>query len=105
MKNDFNFLGLAKRANALYIGQDKVLCALNTGAEFFVLTSIDISPTLLRKVQAKASTAEITIVKTNLSREEIGSLLGINSSSILAIEKNNPFAKKIKQIDILQNND
>ena len=104
MKNDYNFLGLAKKANALYIGQDKVLFALNSNAEFFVLISTDISQTLLRKLHAKALNHSVTIIETNLTRGELGSLLGINSSSIIAIEKSNPFAKKIKQIDILQNN-
>ncbi len=100
MNNSFNFLGLAKKANAILIGQDDVLFALQHGIEMFVLISSDVSTTLLRKIQTKASATNSSIVKLGLSRGEIGSLLGIRSASVLAIKKDNSFAEKLKQIEL-----
>ena len=99
MTNKFNCLGLAKKANAVYIGQDIVLRALKNACEMYVLVSNDISQTLLRKIQAKALKGKVSIIYTDLSRSEIGSLLGMRSSCIVAIEKHNAFAEKIKEIN------
>ncbi len=104
MNNPFNFLGLARKANAILIGQDNVLLALQHGIEMFVLISSDVSTTLFRKIQSKTSTTNSTIVKLDLSRNEIGSLLGIRSASVLAIKKDNPFAEKLKQIELCKKN-
>ena len=101
MNKNFSFLGLAKKANALLIGQDNVLFALKERCELFILVSNDVSSTLLRKIQAKTLSSNVTIINTDLSRGEMGTLLGIHSSSIVAIKKDNTFAEKIRQIETL----
>lgn len=86
-------LGLARRAGELIVGQDRVLGALSTGQNLFVLLTHDHSVTLKRSIDARTVT---THVLAGVSRLELGQLLGLRQAQIVALPVQSGFAEKIK---------
>ena len=86
-------LSLARRAGELVIGQDRVLDALSDGQALFVVLSCDHSETLMRSLVRKGSTPR---VMTEVSRLELGRLLGLRQAQIAALPAQSGFAKKLE---------
>lgn len=88
-----SMLGLARRARALIIGQDKVLAAkLN---KLLVVTSSDPAANVSRKLENREDGSSIYSIE-GLSRERLGTAVGLISTQIVAIDHKNGFAKKLE---------
>ena len=88
-------LSLARRAGELVIGQDRVLDALSAGQLLLVLLTHDHSETLARSL---ASREADTRVLTEVSRLELGHLLGLRQAQIVALPAKSGFAKKLMEL-------
>ena len=88
-------LSLARRAGELVIGQDRVLDALSAGQALLVLLTYDYSETLARSL---ASREADTRVLTEVSRLELGHLLGLRQAQIVALPAKSGFAKKLMEL-------
>lgn len=89
----FGILGLARRANELIIGQDRVTESIIAGKLLLVLLTNDHSESLSRLVETK--NVEV-IVLTEISRTELGQYLGLRQAQIAALPVRSGFAGKIK---------
>ena len=90
-----SLLGIARRAGALTVGQDKVFAAMRNGSELFIIVSADCSRNVLRKVSS--SNCE-TLVAESFSRESLGASVGVMNSQIVALPCGSGFAKKLKEL-------
>lgn len=88
-------LSLARRAGELVIGQDRVLDALSAGQLLLVLLTHDHLETLARSL---ASREADTRVLTEVSRLELGHLLGLRQAQIVALPAKSGFAKKLMEL-------
>ena len=88
-------LSLAHRAGELVIGQDRVLDALAAGQTLFVALSCDYSDTLMRSLLRKDATPR---VMTEVSRLELGRLLGLRQTQIAALPAKSGFAKRLEEL-------
>ena len=89
-----SLLGMARRARALIVGQDKVFAAMR-GGELFIIASADCSPNVMRK--ALSSNCE-TLVVENFSRESLGAAVGVMNAQIVALPRGSGFVKKLKEL-------
>ncbi len=89
-------LGMARRAGALLIGQDKVLPALRKREKYALFISEDCSADVFRRAVAaeKRDEAEIFLLE-GVSRALLGASLGIASAQIAALPAESGFVKKI----------
>lgn len=85
-------LGLARRAGELIIGQDRVLENLGSSNNYIVFITHDCSCTLKRSVDAKNVPVHVL---TDLSRLELGQLLGLRQAQIAALPSQSGFARKL----------
>ena len=90
-----SLLGIARRAHALVVGQDKVFAAMRGGDELFIITSADCSPNVMRK--ALSSNCE-TLVAESFSRESLGAAIGVMNAQIVALPGGSGFVKKLKEL-------
>lgn len=88
-----NTLGLSRRAGELIVGQDRVLQSLSAGQNLFILLTNDHSAALKRAIDAKNTE---THVLTDISRSELGQLLGLRQAQVVALPVRSGFAGKIK---------
>lgn len=93
-----NILGLARRAGILLIGQDQVLKELRHAGTLMTVVTSDCSPSLLRRLKAKAERGEITLLTLeDTDRSLLGSHLGVDSAQIAALPYGG-LAKKVLAI-------
>lgn len=88
-------LSLARRAGELVIGQDRVLDSLSAGQDLIVLLADDHSETLARSLAMRA--ADTRVLK-EVSRLELGHLLGLRQAQIAALPAKSGFAKKLMEL-------
>ena len=88
-------LGLARKAGELIVGQDRVLECLASRRDCLVLMSNDYSETLKRNVDAKGVPVHIL---ADLSRLELGQLLGLRQAQIVALPAQSGFARKLVEL-------
>ena len=88
-------LSLAHRAGELLIGQDRVLDAITAGQTLLVVLSCDYSETLMRSLVLKGTAPRIM---TEVSRLELGRLLGRRQAQIAALPAKSGFAKKLEEL-------
>ena len=86
-------LGLARRAGALIIGQDKVLSV--RAGRLLVITSCDPAVNVVRKLENQNEENSIYCLE-GLSRERLGNAVGLGGTQIVAIDGKNGFAKKLE---------
>jgi len=89
-----SLLGMARRAGALMVGQDRVFAAMRDGG-LFIVASADCSQSVLRK--ALSSNCE-TLVAPNFSRESLGTAVGVMNAQIVALPVGSGFVKKLKEL-------
>ena len=89
-----SLLGMARRAGALMVGQDRVFAEMRSG-KLFILASADCSPNVLRK--AMSSNCE-TLVAPGFSRESLGTSIGVANAQIVALPRGSGFVKKLKEL-------
>lgn len=91
-----DMLGMARRAGALSVGQDKVLPALKGGGTFAVFVTEDCSANVVRRIEAAAARGDAVIfLLEGTSRGELGASLGITAAQTAALPMNSGFMKKI----------
>ena len=90
-----SLLGIARRAGALMIGQDKIFAAIRNGNGLFIVVSADCSRNVLRK--AFSSNCE-TLVVEGISRESLGASVGVMNTQIVALPNGSGFVKKLKEL-------
>jgi ribosomal protein L7Ae-like RNA K-turn-binding protein len=87
-------LGMARRANELIIGQDRVLRALSSGRRLFMVAAADCSQNVLRKT-GRLHCARIA---SGLSRESLGMAVGVGKTQIVALPAGSGFVKKLEEL-------
>jgi ribosomal protein L7Ae-like RNA K-turn-binding protein len=87
-------LGMARRANELIIGQDRILRALSPGRGLFIVAAADCSQNVLRKT---GRLCDIRVV-SGLSRESLGTAVGVGNTQIVALPAGSGFVKKLKEL-------
>ena len=90
-----SLLGMARKARALIVGQDKVFAAARGGNELLIITSADCSPNVMRK--ALSSNCE-TLAARDFSRETLGAAVGVMNAQIVALPRGSGFVKKLKEL-------
>jgi ribosomal protein L7Ae-like RNA K-turn-binding protein len=90
-----SLLGLARRARELVTGQDRVFAALKAGQKLCAIASEDCSPNVLRK--ARSAKCGIIVIP-GLSRESLGSAVGIGGAQIVALPSGSGFMRKITDL-------
>lgn len=88
-----SLLGLSRRAGELIIGQDRVLNSLSAGEKLLVLLTNDHSAALKRALDARTADA---CVLTEISRLELGQLLGLRQTQVVALPVSSGFAGKLR---------
>lgn len=78
------YLGLARRAQKLALGQDNVIKAVLSRTAKLVLISEDCGKAAARQIKGKAKTASIPVLIIG-TREEFGQAVGIKACSALAV--------------------
>ena len=90
-------LGLARKSGSLEVGQDRALTSRVRGITF--LTTEDCADAVLRKIEHRVSTGGHTHhIIPGVTREELGSAVGVSSAQILALPSDSGFAKKIAEL-------
>lgn len=92
-------LGMARRAGALLVGQDKVLAALKSGGRYVVFVTCDCAANVTRRLETAAGRgrAEIILIK-GTDRAELGAALGVTAAQTAALPAESGFVKKIHTI-------
>ena len=91
-----SMLSLARRAQELLIGQDKILEALRGGKRLVVFVTEDCSENVLRKLHSAEERGELNIfILKDTGRELLGRHLGINAAQAAALPEGSGFAEKI----------
>lgn len=91
-----SYIGLARRANKLALGQDNVLKAILSRQAMLVLISEDCGTAAARQIKGKSKTASIPVLIAG-TREEFGQAVGIPACSALAV-LDKGFAQLIKKV-------
>ncbi len=87
------FMGLARRAGKLSLGNDPAMEALHKGRARLILLAGDLSPRTAGGVTFAAEEYGVTVVKTGATMDEISMALG-KRTGVVAV--NDPgFAKKL----------
>ncbi|MDR2780784.1 MAG: hypothetical protein LBB28_06635 [Synergistaceae bacterium] len=87
-------LGMSRRANELIIGQDRVLKVLSSGRRLFMVAAADCSQNVVRKA---GRSGDIRVLN-GLSRESLGSAVGVGKTQIVALPAGSGFVKKLKEL-------
>ena len=90
-----SMLGIARRARALLVGQDKVFAAIRNGDKLFIIASADCSQNVIRKMLS--SNCETLFVES-FSRESLGAAIGVMNAQIVALPSGSGFVKKLKEL-------
>jgi ribosomal protein L7Ae-like RNA K-turn-binding protein len=88
------FLGMARRANELIIGQDRVKKALSSGRRLFIVAAADCSQSVLR---GAGRLCDIRVAG-GLSRESLGMAVGVGKTQIVALPAGSGFVKKLEEL-------
>lgn len=91
-----DILGMARRAGALLVGQDKVLPALKGTEAFAVFVTDDCSANVSRHIEAAArrGNADIFLLE-GTGRGVLGASLGVTAAQVAALPMDSGFVKKI----------
>jgi ribosomal protein L7Ae-like RNA K-turn-binding protein len=88
-------LGLARRANELLIGQDRIFSAIRRGQKLLAVASEDCSDNVLRK--ARAASCDVMVI-SGLRGESLGAAIGALGAKIAALPLGSGFTKKILEL-------
>ena len=91
-----SFLGLARRAGRLTMGNDPVIESIQKKEAKILLAAADLSPRTLKGVAAAAETGNVRLIQTPISMEELSFAIG-KRVGILSVNDAG-FAKKIEQL-------
>lgn len=91
-----SFLGLARRAGKLSLGNDPVLEAMTKQEAKLVLTACDLSPRTLRNIEGAATRTNTPLRQIAVPMDELGFALG-KRVGVVAVNDNG-FAVKIEQL-------
>jgi len=94
-KRLLNLLGLARRAGALTVGQDKVAESCKNNHELLILVSSDVSENVLRMLKTAIENRSAEVHKADFDRSTLGNAIGIQTAQIVAVEKDSNFAKNL----------
>jgi len=98
LKRALSLLGMARKAGALWIGQDRVLRELGI-TRSLVIASEDCSGNVLRKLAAcSGRTRSVWYVLEGVTREDLGKALGVNGAQIAALPLKSGFADKLSEL-------
>lgn len=93
-----SLLGMARRAGAVEVGQDRVLGALKISRQLVVATG-DCSPVVLRKVANLSVKREsVCYILEEVTREELGRALGVTSAQVAALPFKSGFVNKLAEL-------
>lgn len=91
-----NILGLARRAGALFVGQDHVFAEIKKSLPLLVIVTNDCSKNVLRSIDAGVERGEVTkITLDEIDRTALGAQLGIRGAQVTALIRQSGFAKNI----------
>ncbi|MDD5952646.1 MAG: ribosomal L7Ae/L30e/S12e/Gadd45 family protein [Oscillospiraceae bacterium] len=91
-----SYLGLARRAGRLSMGNDPVLESLGKRQSSLVLAARDLSERTLRKITAAAQQAQVKLLQTPLSMEDLSYAIG-KRVGIVSVNDDG-FARKIEEL-------
>lgn len=97
-KRLLSLLGMARRAGALVIGQDRVLGGLGRSRSLVIATG-DCARNVLRKLAASSERGEnICYVLEDVAREDLGRALGVTSAQVDALSLKSGFVNKLTEL-------
>lgn len=91
-----SFLGLARRAGKLAMGNDPVLESIQKKEAKLLLAAGDLSPRTLRGIETAAQAGNVRLIQTGISMDELGFAIG-KRVGILSVNDAG-FADKIEQL-------
>lgn len=98
LKRALSLLGMARRAGALAIGQDRVLKVLGVTCSLVIATE-DCSQNVLRKLTAHSGKPKSNwYVLDGVTREDLGKALGVAGAQIVALPLKSGFADKLSEL-------
>jgi ribosomal protein L7Ae-like RNA K-turn-binding protein len=95
MRRILSLLGMARRANELIVGQDRVTNALSSGRRLFIVAAEDCSQNVLRGTARRLCDVRVT---SGLSREALGMAVGVGKTQIVALPAGSGFVKKLEEL-------
>lgn len=97
MVNKFlSFLGLARRAGKLTMGNDPVIESIQKKEAKVLLAAADLSPRTLKGVAAAAAAGDVRLIQMEISMDELGFAIGKRVGIVSVNDAG--FAKKIEQL-------
>ena len=78
-------IGLAKRAGAVYAGDEPSAVACRTGAAKLIVLASDAGDSTARRAKANAAQAKIPVLTVNAGKEELGAAVGRGATAVLAV--------------------
>ena len=82
---DLRFLGLARKAGRVEIGEEAVRGAAKAGKARLILTAEDSSPNALKRAEESAAIGNVPLVKLHCTKAEMGQAVGKDGPSMLAV--------------------
>ncbi len=79
------FLGLARKAGRVEIGEEAVRGAAKAGKARLILTAEDSSPNAMKRAEESAAIGAIPCVKLHCTKQELGQAVGKSGPSMLAV--------------------
>ena len=92
-----SLLGMARRADKVFIGQDQVFSVLRRN--LLIVTSNDCSPNVIRKLSSSLSDGRsICYTMQDVTREDLGRAVGVQNVQIAALFMESGFAGKLAEL-------
>jgi len=85
LTNSLRFLGIAKKAGALEIGEECVRAAILSGKAKIILTAEDLSENSKKKIEHIAEEKAVPIVELKEKKIELGEAFGRGTPGIIAV--------------------
>ena len=91
-------IGLSRRAGKLSYGSDGCIKDLKKNKSKLIITSSDISDKSKKEVELHLGNTDI--IYTDMTKEEMGKLIGIEQTAVLSVKDEN-FSKGILEVNTL----
>ena len=85
MGNSLNYLGIARKAHKLEIGEEFTGIAARTKKARIIILASDASENAARKARNLAQTNDIPLIELNATRDDLGELLDRSRPAMMAI--------------------